>query len=138
VTPVILGGLDGAECIALGRTLAEIVGALDEDVLVVASKRHEPLPADDVTREIDLHAIAPMLECDATRLFDVVEREDISMCGILPATVMLSYARARGATRGTLVAYGTSADAFGDRDRVVGYAESLSTDVQSSMSSRRA
>jgi hypothetical protein len=44
------------------------------------------------------------------------------MCGILPATVMLSYARARGATRGTLVAYGTSADAFGDTDRVVGYA----------------
>jgi len=37
VTPVILGGLDGAECVALGRTLAEIIGALDEEVLVVAS-----------------------------------------------------------------------------------------------------
>ena len=63
-----------------------------------------------------------MLACDPSRLFDVVEREDISMCGILPATTMLSYARARGATHGTLVAYGTSADAFGDTDRVVGYA----------------
>jgi MEMO1 family protein len=122
VTPVILGGLDSAECIALGRTLAEIVGALDEEVLVVASSDMSHYLPDDVTREIDLHAIAPMLECDAPRLFDVVEREEISMCGILPATVMLSYARARGATRGTLVAYGTSADAFGDRDRVVGYA----------------
>jgi AmmeMemoRadiSam system protein B len=63
-----------------------------------------------------------MLAADPARLYDVVEREDITMCGILPATTMLSYARARGATRGNLVAYGTSGDTFGDYDRVVGYA----------------
>lgn len=122
VTPVILGGLDGAECIALGRTLAEIVGALDEDVLVVASSDMSHYLPDDVTRKIDRRAIEAMLACDPARLYDVVEREDISMCGVLPATTMLSYARARGATKGTLIAYGTSADAFGDVDRVVGYA----------------
>ncbi|HEX6836481.1 MAG TPA: AmmeMemoRadiSam system protein B [Polyangia bacterium] len=122
VTPLILGGLDGAECIALGKTLAAIVGALDEEVLVVASSDMSHYLPDDVTRKIDRRAIEPMLACDPARLFDVVEREDISMCGILPATTMLSYARARGATRGTLVAYGTSGDAFGDTDRVVGYA----------------
>jgi len=122
VTPVILGGLDGAECVALGRTLAEIVAALDEEVLVVASSDMSHYLPDDVTRKIDQRAIEPMLACDPARLFDVVEGEDISMCGILPATTMLSYARARGATKGTLVAYGTSGDAFGDTDRVVGYA----------------
>lgn len=122
VTPVILGGLDGAECVALGRTLAEIVAALDEEVLVVASSDMSHYLPDDVTREIDQRAIEPMLQCDPARLYDVVEREEISMCGVLPATTMLSYARQRGATRGTLVAYGTSADAFGDKDRVVGYA----------------
>lgn len=122
VTPVILGGLDGAECIALGRTLAAIVGALDEEVLVVASSDMSHYLPDDVTRKIDRRAIEPMLACDPARLYDVVEREEISMCGILPATMMLSYARARGATKGTLIAYGTSADAFGDTDRVVGYA----------------
>jgi hypothetical protein len=122
VTPVILGGLDGAECIALGRTIADVVAALDDDVLVVASSDMSHYLPDDVTRKIDRRAIEPMLACDPARLYDVVEREDISMCGILPATVMVSYARARGATRGTLVAYGTSADAFGDTDRVVGYA----------------
>ncbi len=122
VTPVILGGLDGAECIALGRTLAELVGALDEEVLVVASSDMSHYLPDDVTRRIDRHAIEPMLAADPARLYDVVAREDISMCGVLPATAMLSYARARGASGGTLVAYGTSADAFGDGDRVVGYA----------------
>lgn len=122
VTPVILGGLDGAECIALGRTLAEIVGALDEEVLVVASSDMSHYLPDDETRKIDRRAIEAMLACDPARLYGVVEREDISMCGVLPATTMLSYARARGATKGTLIAYGTSADAFGDVDRVVGYA----------------
>ncbi|HXU74523.1 MAG TPA: AmmeMemoRadiSam system protein B [Polyangia bacterium] len=122
VTPVILGGLDGAECVALGRALAEIVARLDEDVLVVASSDMSHYLPDDVTRTIDQRAIDAMLACDAERLYDVVEREDISMCGVLPATAMLSYARARGATRGTLIAYGTSGDAFGDTDRVVGYA----------------
>ena len=122
VTPVILGGLDGAECIALGRAIADIVAGLDEEVLVVASSDMSHYLPDDVTRKIDRRAIEAMLACDPARLFDVVEREEISMCGILPATTMLSYARARGATKGTLVAYGTSADAFGDIDRVVGYA----------------
>lgn len=122
VTPVILGGLDGAECIALGRTLAELVAALDEEVLVVASSDMSHYLPEDVTRKIDRRAIEAMLACDPGRLYDVVEREDISMCGVLPATTMLSYARARGATKGTLIAYGTSADAFGDVDRVVGYA----------------
>lgn len=122
VTPVILGGLDGAECVALGRVLAEVVGALDEEVLVVASSDMSHYLPDEVTRRIDRHAIEPMLACDPARLYDVVEGEEISMCGVLPATVLLSYARQRGATRGTLVAYGTSADAFGDTERVVGYA----------------
>jgi AmmeMemoRadiSam system protein B len=122
VTPVIVGGLDGAECVALGRTLAEVVAAVGEDVLVVASSDMSHYLTDDVTRRIDKRAIAPMLACDPEGLYDVVAREDISMCGVLPATVMLAYARARGATLGTLVAYGTSADAFGDTDRVVGYA----------------
>jgi AmmeMemoRadiSam system protein B len=122
VTPVILGGLDGAECVALGRTLATIVEALDEEVLVVASSDMSHYLPDDVTRATDRKAIEPMLAADPKRLYDVVEGEAISMCGILPATTMLSYARARGASHGTLVAYGTSADAFGDYDRVVGYA----------------
>ena len=35
---------------------------------------------------------------------------------------MLAYAQQAGATRSELVGYATSGDAFGDRDRVVGYA----------------
>lgn len=122
VTPVILGGLDANECIAFGRTLAEVVTGVGEEVLVVASSDMSHYLPDAETRLIDQRAVEQMLGCDAAKLYEVVEREDISMCGVLPATAMLSYATARGGTRGRLVAYGTSADAFGDTSRVVGYA----------------
>jgi len=51
-----------------------------------------------------------------------VRERRISMCGYLPATAMLAYAKAAGARTAELVGYATSGDAFGDRDRVVGYA----------------
>jgi AmmeMemoRadiSam system protein B len=122
VTPVILGGLDGDECIAVGETLAQVVGETSDHVLVVASSDMSHYLADEVARKVDRRAIEAMLALDARGLYDVVEREAISMCGVLPATAMLSYARARGAEAASLVAYATSADAFGDKSRVVGYA----------------
>jgi AmmeMemoRadiSam system protein B len=122
VTPVILGGLSGAECVAVGQALARAVAGLGEDVLVVASSDMSHYLRDDVTREIDQRALAPLLALDPERLYQTVRDEDISMCGVLPATAMLGYARARGAHSARLVAYATSGDAFGDRERVVGYA----------------
>jgi AmmeMemoRadiSam system protein B len=122
ITPIILGGLDGEECVAIGELLARVVAGLGEEVLVVASSDMSHYLPDAVTRTIDQRAIEPMLAVDPEGLYRIVTSEDISMCGILPVTVMLSYARARGATAGKLVAYATSGDAFGDTDRVVGYA----------------
>jgi AmmeMemoRadiSam system protein B len=44
------------------------------------------------------------------------------MCGVRPAAAMLAYARERGAGPPRLVGYATSGEAFGDYERVVGYA----------------
>jgi AmmeMemoRadiSam system protein B len=122
ITPAILGDLDADECDQIGRALAAAVAALDEPVLVVASSDMNHYLPDDVTRQRDRRALAPLLALDAQGLFRRVRDEDHSMCGVLPATAMLSYAQARGATRADLVAYATSAEAFGDTTRVVGYA----------------
>jgi AmmeMemoRadiSam system protein B len=122
LTPLVLGGLDAGECVALGEALAEVVAALDQEVLVVASSDMSHYLPDEVTREIDQEALEPLLAIDPERLYRVVRDRDISMCGVLPATAMLAYARACGASSAQLVAYATSGDAFGDRDRVVGYA----------------
>jgi AmmeMemoRadiSam system protein B len=122
LTPIILGGLGVRDCVAVGQQLARAIAALDEPALVVASSDMNHYLDDATTRRIDHRALEPLLALDPEALYARVRDEDISMCGILPATAMLSYCRERKARSAELVAYGTSADAFGDTSRVVGYA----------------
>ena len=63
-----------------------------------------------------------MLALDPETLYRTVRAERISMCGVIPATVVLFAARALGAEMARLVRYATSGDVSGDRGRVVGYA----------------
>jgi hypothetical protein len=63
-----------------------------------------------------------MLALDARGLHDVVSREEISMCGFVPATIMVVAAVAQGAREAELVGYATSGDVTGDDGSVVGYA----------------
>jgi AmmeMemoRadiSam system protein B len=122
ITPIVLGPLDHPGCAAVADALREAAEALGEPLLVVASSDMNHYLPDDETRTRDQRALAPLLARDGRALHDVVLREDHSMCGFVPATVMIEYAVARGATAAELVAYATSGDAFGERDRVVGYA----------------
>ncbi len=73
-------------------------------------------------RRRDRHALGALVTGDPDALIDEVVAHDVSMCGVRPAAAMLAYARAVGALAPRLVGYATSGDAFGDRDRVVGYA----------------
>ncbi len=120
--PIVLGGLDEDEAIATGEGLARALDGAGGDVLVVATSDMSQYLGDAETRVRDRPAIDAMLAVDARALHRVVEREEISMCGTLAAAAMLACARARGAATADLVGYATSGDAFGDRDRVVGYA----------------
>ena len=67
-------------------------------------------------------ALERALALDPAGLYDVVARERISMCGVIPTTVALFAARALGARDAELVRYGHSGQVSGDHDRVVGYA----------------
>ena len=120
--PIVLGSLDADRAVAVGRGLAKAIEDVGGDVLVVASSDMNHYLSDAETRTKDQPAIERMLALDPEGLYGVVEANDISMCGILPVTAMLACARERGATRAELVGYATSGDAFGDLDRVVGYA----------------
>ena len=78
--------------------------------------------SDAITRIKDGKAIEKLVAMDARGLYEVVMREDISMCGFGPAVAMLSAARRLGAKSAELVKYATSGDVSGDRSAVVGYA----------------
>ena len=116
-------GLD--ELLKLGNSVAELAEERD-DLLVVASSdmSHESGPdAEDVVKENDPKAIEKMEQLDPKGLVKVCRDQNVTMCGVLPAAVMMQSVKARGGTAGTLVGRGTSADSpYSSPGYVVGYA----------------
>ncbi len=115
-----LSHLSFEECEALGEAVGRVAAAAG--ALVIASSDMSHYVPAATAREKDHRAIARILALDPKGLYDVVRREKITMCGIVPATVMLVAAKALGATRAELVRYATSGDVNGDLRQVVGYA----------------
>jgi AmmeMemoRadiSam system protein B len=120
--PITVGVGDYEPLAELGEAMARVVAAHDDKVLIIASSDMNHYESDAVTRVKDHKAIEPILKLDPKGLFDVVVKEDISMCGYGPAVAMLTAARRLGAESAELIKYATSGDVSGDRDAVVGYA----------------
>jgi len=106
----------------LGESLGNAVGRQNEPVLIIASSDMNHYESDAVTRVKDHRAIDRILQLDARGLYEVVTRQDVSMCGFGPAIAMLTAAKRLGATSAELIRYATSGDVSGDREMVVGYA----------------
>jgi len=107
---------------ALGEAMAEVLKTQPEPILMIASSDMNHYESEFVTRVKDHKAIERILALDPRELFDVVMKENISMCGFGPTVAMLTAARRLGATNAELVRYATSGDVSGDREMVVGYA----------------
>lgn len=120
IAALCLGPLPFKGCEALGKALGR--AAADAGALIVASSdMSHYIPAKEA-RVKDQRAIDRVLALDPAGLYEVVRRERISMCGFIPATVMLVAAREMGATRAELLRYGHSGEVTGDDEQVVGYA----------------
>ncbi|HWY55163.1 MAG TPA: AmmeMemoRadiSam system protein B [Terriglobales bacterium] len=106
----------------LGEAVADTIRSQSDKILIIASSDMNHYESDTVTRIKDHKAIERMLALDPRSLFDVVMREEISMCGFGPAVAMLTATKRLGATSAQLIKYATSGDVSGDREMVVGYA----------------
>ncbi|MDR0466416.1 MAG: AmmeMemoRadiSam system protein B [Deltaproteobacteria bacterium] len=106
---------------AIARRIREERKAGREVAMVVSSDMNH-FDDQEVTAQKDAKALAPLLKLLPEELFNTVRAEGVSMCGVFPATLALFAVRELGASEAKLEAYGTSAAASGDLDRVVGYA----------------
>ena len=97
--PIALGTSRYEVLEALGDAIADVVQALGERVLLIASSDMNHYENDTITRVKDHKAIERILVMDARGLFDVVMNEDISMCGFGPTVAMLTAAQAAGRNR---------------------------------------
>jgi predicted class III extradiol MEMO1 family dioxygenase len=126
IVPIAIGTSDFDVLSEMGRALADVISERQrerhERVLMVASSDMNHYESDRITRVKDRMAIDRVLALDARGLWDVVMREDISMCGFCPTVVLLTAAKLLGANAAALIKYATSGEVSGNYDSVVGYA----------------
>lgn len=123
VVGITVGEGDLPSLLQFGRELAEVLRPLPERPLLVISSDMNHFASDEATRRIDRHALDALASLDPERLYATVTAERISMCGMMPAVIVMEALRTLGLLRRTeLVGYSTSAEASGDTGRVVGYA----------------
>jgi MEMO1 family protein len=120
--PIAFGVSRFAALEALGHGMGQALKHSDRCVLIVASSDMNHFESDEVTHVKDRKAIDQILALDPKGLYDVIHKEDISMCGYGPAVAMMTAAKDLGAGRAELIRYATSGDTSGDRSKVVGYA----------------
>jgi len=123
VVGIVIGDGDLEQCQRFAKHLADFLRAEEpRPLLVISSDLNHYAPVDENHR-LDRTAIDAMVGLDPVQLFTTVRDQDISMCGILPAVIVMESLRHLGQlTTCREVAYATSADAGGSSDRVVGYA----------------
>ncbi len=122
IVPVCIGTLELPVLEALGQALARSIATSPMPTMIVVSSDMNHFADLEATEQLDQMALDELLRLDPRRLLQVVRAHHISMCGIAPAAVMLLALSALGPARARLVRHGTSAEAYGDRQRVVGYA----------------
>ena len=120
--PISLSRLSLEECGEIGAAIAAACQAEPSmDTLLLASSDLSHYLSPERTEALDRLALEPILALDPEGLLRVVAEENISMCGVIPAAIMLFAANAMGAQHATLLKHCHSGDVMPMR-KVVGYA----------------
>ncbi len=121
--------IGGGQLESLCRFAEEMAAALRDlprrPLLVISSDMNH-FANEAETRRLDRLALDAMESLDPARLYETVREHQISMCGVLPAVIVMETLRRWDCLhRCESVGYATSAESSGDTSRVVGYAGML-------------
>jgi hypothetical protein len=122
IAPIVVSHISYATCAAVGQGLAEAITRFAKPVLMVASTDMTHYESRRSASAKDSLALDRIKALDPEGLYNTVVGQRISMCGIMPTTVVLVAALALGAKKAELIRYTDSGETSGDTDQVVGYA----------------
>lgn len=122
LVPLCLLRMSYEDCEELGEAIASAAKQWGKPVLIVASSDMSHYLSADAAKRNDNMALEKILNLDARGLYNTVYENNISMCGFIPASVMLVAARSLGAKAAELIDYRNSGDVTGDYREVVAYA----------------
>jgi AmmeMemoRadiSam system protein B len=128
IAPIAIGGLPFNLTQPLGHYIAEIIRneGLERSTIAIASSdmthgNYFPSRNHDQVSSLDKLAITPMQNRDPSSLEAIVHENNISMCGLGPIMVLLSYTESLGAQSAKVLNYATSGMTCGSMNSVVGY-----------------
>lgn len=122
LVPIAVSHVSYQVCVEVAQSIATVLTDAVGESLIVASTDMSHYESRQIASEKDDLALQRVLSLDPEGLYNTVLREQISMCGFIPVTIMLLAAKQMGATRAELTGYTDSGAVSGDTDQVVGYA----------------
>jgi MEMO1 family protein len=123
IVPILVSySADYSDLIKLGESIAASIEDFGENVLIISSTDMSHQVPQETARKKDFMAIDKIFEMHPKKLYEVVQENNISMCGFQPTTATMVAAQVLGATQAELILYQTSGDVTGDYNEVVGYA----------------
>lgn len=123
VVGITIGGGNLQRCEQFAEELAGVIRELDEPPLLLISSDMNHYANDEETRRLDALALADLDRLDEDALFNTCRSNHISMCGMIPAVMIIKTLKKLGSIhQSRQVGYATSADRTGDTSKVVGYA----------------
>lgn len=126
VVGIVIGHGDLNSMRRFAQGLADLLREREDRPLLLISSDMNHFAPDAENRYLDELALAALDRCDPAELYDTVTQHNISMCGVLPAVMVLETLKLLGGgTQSERVGYATTADVSGDKSRVVGYAGML-------------
>jgi AmmeMemoRadiSam system protein B len=122
IVPIGLSHLSLDACLEISQVLVQGIRDYGKEVLLVASTDMTHYESQKAAQEKDKLAMDRILERDPQGLYDTVAKYGITMCGVIPTTIVLEACNILGARKTDLIRYATSGDVTGDYAQVVGYA----------------
>ena len=120
IIPICMTRQDINTDIEIARSICASV--VNKNILIIASSDFTHYEPQEYAQNIDKQAIDAILEFDPKKLYDIIYRQNLTMCGPGPITTMLITCKYLGAKKVELLKYSTSGDITGMYNQVVGYA----------------
>jgi AmmeMemoRadiSam system protein B/AmmeMemoRadiSam system protein A len=120
IVPILMGDPDAQVCHDLAVALDKLIGKRDDVLILISSDMSHYYPY-DVGNGMDALALQAIREVNPKKFFEGCISRKFEMCGFVPVTTALIYAKLRGIKHIEVLKHANSGDTSGDKSRVVGY-----------------
>ena len=120
IVPICFQLQDYDSAVEVGMALTEALA--DTNTVVIASSDMTHYEPAKTAAAKDQAALKAVTDLDAKRFYETVESQNITACGFMPITSLITYANGVAAKEAKILSYHNSGDITGDHSSVVGYA----------------